>query len=79
MLWVRLDTQLKKHLKKLVIDLNTDMSTFTSEAITYRLHHEAEVKNFVDSVPKMEYSHTENELTELLQDGDTQPPAGERE
>lgn len=79
MLWANIGDELKDTLKIAAIHAKKTLSEYVVGAVNFRLQHEEEVKNFLDSVPKMEYSHLENELSELLSDGDTQPPASERE
>ena len=79
MLWAKVGKEIKKKVGHAALELEMPITEFVLGAVLFRLSNEETVKNFVDSIPKMEYDNSQNELTELLSDGDTQPPAPERE
>ena len=80
-LWARINPQLKKAAQIAAINADITLSEWVIGAMMARLNNPTHEIFSAVSVPDMGYNDNNlgTELTELLQDGDTQPSAGERE
>lgn len=80
-LWARIDPQLKKDAQIAAINADLTLSQWVIGAMIARLNNPSHEIFVAVNVPDVGYNDEDQgmELAELLQDGDTQPPAGERE
>ena len=81
-LWARIEPQLKKDCAKAAIDVEESLSEWVMKAMQFRLTFPSHPFFVAENIPDMGYNSDlqgTNALAELLSDGDTQPPASERE
>lgn len=80
-LWARINPQLKKDAQIAAINADLTLSEWVIGAMIARLNNPSHEIFAAVNVPDLGYNDNINgsALTDLLQDGDTQPPVGERE